>query len=123
MSEFHLHLYGPFADEGRQPMHFPSRFETALARLQTAFPEALIEMDGSVAWASPNHQLVGMIYDAGERIEYIELRGRCSRSQLFQFVGELCDSRDEQQIGSFAVMQLPQRQWKNLQDFATEIPA
>ncbi|MEO1523998.1 MAG: hypothetical protein AAFX06_01115 [Planctomycetota bacterium] len=119
MSEFHLHLYGPFTEEGGQPSPFPSRFETALTRLQTAYPEALIEMDGSVAWASPSHQLVGMLYDAGEAIEYVELRGRCSRSQLLDFVENLAE---EGQIGAFAVMELPQRQWKKLQHFAIQLP-
>ena len=119
MAEFHLHLYGPFVEGGELPTRFPSRFETALARLQMAFPKALIEPDGSVAWASPSHQLVGMIYDSGDDIEYVELRGHCRRSELFQFVTQL--SGDEE-ISGFAVMELPQRQWKNLQEFAMELP-
>ncbi|MEL6110608.1 MAG: hypothetical protein AAFU85_31770 [Planctomycetota bacterium] len=119
VAEFHLYLYGPFIEGGELPTRFPSRFETALARLQTAFPKALIEPDGSVAWASPTHQLVAMIYDSGDAIEYVELRGHCRRSDLFQFVTEL--SGDDE-IFDFAVMQLPERQWKNLQDFATDLP-
>ncbi|MEM0925507.1 MAG: hypothetical protein AAGJ83_05675 [Planctomycetota bacterium] len=119
---FHLHVYGPrqgSADEN-SPSHSPieASFEEATERLLHDIPAVLIEPDGSIAWASPSHQIVGIIYDAGAVIRYVELRGFCTPSQLIRLVATIAGAP---KVGDFAVMRLPIRQWNNLQQFANSL--
>lgn len=125
LRDFHVHIYGPAAGEmrnvGEKPpgtSSVPSSFEEALTRLERDIPSVLLEPDGSLAWASPSHQVVGIIYDAGQRIQYVELRGHCSGDQIRHLIATIADTK---QIDEFAVMELPNRQWNNLQGFANSL--
>jgi hypothetical protein len=58
-------------------------FEVLAERLQ-AFERMYFEMDGSFVWtgATPKPwQLDGMVYDLGQQIQRIELKGQCPRAQ------------------------------------------
>jgi len=121
VAPFHIHLYGPLLSDGPQEppatastCPIESSFESAQGRLEQHLPAVLLEPDGSFAWAGPNHQVVGMIYDAAEKIQYIELRGRCAGRQLRRLIETLAGT---DAIDQFAVMVLPERQWKVFQSF------
>ncbi|MEM6365823.1 MAG: hypothetical protein AAF745_15455 [Planctomycetota bacterium] len=121
---FHVHCYGPSElDSGelskRTHPAIPTSFEAALERLQRLLPQVLFEPDGSLAWASPSHQVVGMVYDAQTTIQYVELRGHCDGQQFIELVRTLAGTDD---VGSYQLMLLPQRQWKDLQTFAKTLP-
>lgn len=88
--------------------------------MEQRLPNVLLEPDGSFAWTGENHQLVGMIYDAAMMIQYVELRGHCDRFQLRKLVQTLSGT---DQIGDFAIMILPERQWKIFQSFEMSLPA
>lgn len=60
-----------------------------------------------------------MIYDAAMVIQYVELRGHCDATRLRKLVETLAGTT---QIDQFAVMVLPERQWKNFQTFAISLP-
>jgi hypothetical protein len=115
-NEFHIHLYGPSAAAANQTAPLPTSFEAAQGRLEAELPEALLEPDGSLAWASPTHQVVGMIYDAAMQIQYVELRGRCDPPRLRRLVTLLAGTV---QVDRLRVMVLPQRHWKDFQSFET----
>ncbi len=80
VSSFHIHLYGPH--ESDEPLSaltarpLPSDFEAAQRRLEQQLPGVLFEPDGSFAWAGGDFQIVGIVYDAADAIQYVELRGR-----------------------------------------------
>ncbi len=120
---FHIHLYGPHPHADRLPSPattpIPTSFEAAGQRLHQSLPSILFEPDGSFAWASTDHQVVGMIYDAAMVIQYVELRGHCDATRLRKLVETLAGTT---QIDQFAVMVLPERQWKNFQTFAISLP-
>ncbi|QDV40221.1 hypothetical protein Enr13x_00270 [Stieleria neptunia] len=121
---FHIHLYGPHPHDGRLPSPettpIPTSFEAAGERLNRSLPSVLFEPDGSFAWAGKDHQVVGMVYDAAMLIQYVEIRGHCDATQLRKLVETLAGTT---QIDPFAVMVLPERQWKNFQTFAISLPA
>ena len=105
---FHIHLYGP--DPNAHPSAtqktapIPTSFEAAQQRLLRTLPKVLLEPDGSFAWASDNQQAVGMIYDAAQLVQYVELRGHCDRSSLRLLVETLTGT---EKIDDFATMVLP----------------
>ncbi|MCO8121750.1 hypothetical protein NHH03_08380 [Stieleria sp. TO1_6] len=119
---FHIHLYGPPADRltsgNPTTAPLPSSFEAAWQRLQTLLPQALLEPDGSLAWSGEHHQIVGMLYDAADRIQYVELRGFCYRQQVQKLLRVIAGI---EQVDRFSVMVLPERQWKNFQSFANSL--
>ncbi|KAA5541094.1 hypothetical protein FYK55_19570 [Roseiconus nitratireducens] len=119
--EFHIHLYGPATSDrrDRRTPPIPTSFESAMERLQTDLSRVLLEPDGSLAWAGQDFRLVGMLYDAASQIQYVELRGTCRRHQLRRLVETVAGFRE---IDDFAVMELPQRQWKDFQSFANQLP-
>ncbi|QEF96001.1 hypothetical protein Mal15_00270 [Stieleria maiorica] len=121
---FHIHLYGPRPDtnlsSGGPMPPIPTSFEAAGERLQRSLPMVLLEPDGSFAWAGKHHQVVGMIYDAAMEIQYVELRGHCDAKNLRKLVETLAGTVE---IDPFAVMVLPERQWKNFQSFANSLVA
>lgn len=115
---FHIHLYGP-QESDQKPIAertpaIPTSFEAAQQRLSDALPDVLLEPDGSFAWAGPTFQIVGMIYDAADQIQYVELRGHCDPAHLRQLIEILSGMSN---IDQFLVMVLPERQWKNFQSF------
>ena len=108
METFHLHLYGP----DRGPL--PTSFEKAFERLQQ-LPKIYLEGDGSFVWTQPgaHEQLFGMLYDAADELQYVELRGQCSVA-IWQ---QLIDALRGDENYDLAVFRLPQRQWQDLQTF------
>lgn len=56
---------------------FESNFESMLARIEL-LPRMFIEMDGSFVWrpeGDRNWQIDGMVYDANQHVQYIDLKG------------------------------------------------
>lgn len=120
--QFHFHLYGPVQDiaqlAGPAPP-LPASFDQMMQRFDAAFPNAYSEPDGSIAWASKQHQIVGTIYDFAGQVQYVELRGRGELEKVRALVETLCGTT---QIEALTVMVLPERQWKNFQDFEKTFP-
>lgn len=123
LDTFHIHLYGPPAEPTSESASattpIPTSFEAAQGRLEQTLSNVLLEPDGSFAWASKDHRVVGMIYDAAMLIQYVEFRGHCDQLQLRKLVKTLSGT---DQIDDFAVMVLPERQWKNFQSFVRSLP-
>lgn len=125
-SQFHVHLFG--ADDSDANSHSPLAisFETAQQRLEE-LPKLYFEPDGSFVWSGIDHQVFGMLYDAAGRLQYVELRGRCSQSVWRSLVTcftrvertevENSESKKPAFPADFRVMVLPERQWQNLQSF------
>jgi hypothetical protein len=151
VSSFHIHLYGPH--ESDEPLSapaarpLPSDFESAQRRLEQQLPGVLFEPDGSFAWAGSDFQIVGIVYDAADAIQYVELRGRFehrgAESPTPESQAPGCESEitsaDGPRIGGrlreliavlagtvaidrFAVMVLPNRQWQLFQSFENSSP-
>ena len=61
----------------------PQSFE-AYCELLSGWPGMFVEPDGSFVWVMPHAtgklQLDGMIYDRNGHIEYVELKGSCTRA-------------------------------------------
>lgn len=82
-TQLHVHL---IADP--QPTLINVTFEALAEKLQ-AFDRMYFEMDGSFVWTgdSPHPwQLDGMVYDLGNQIQRIELKGQCPREPWQQLL-------------------------------------
>ena len=122
LESFHVHLYAAHPQESGESaattdgradsVGFDVSFEAAADALQE-LPKLYFEPDGSFVWAGPSHQIFGMLYDAADRLQYVELRGSCSLGHWRSVVRTLLNPDS----GSGFVMVLPERQWKNLQRF------
>jgi hypothetical protein len=68
---------------------WPCSFEEAVAALE-ALPRMFIELDGSFVWRSPDEaqpwQLDGCLFDRAGRLQYVELKGTCSRARFAEFL-------------------------------------
>ncbi len=108
MRHFHLYLYGP--DCG--PIE--STFQDAAERLQT-IGGLYFEPDGSFVWSpdAGKQSIYGMLYDANDQLQYVELWGSCDFSTWQQVMGSLVGPVKH----DLAVMSLPQRQLQDLQSF------
>jgi len=108
MSSFHVYLYGPDC----APIE--SSFENAAQRLQS-LTALYFEPDGSFVWSPHDgaQQVYGMLYDAAERLQYVELWGNCERDTWHQVVEAIRGTATHE----LAVMQLPERQLQDLQRF------
>lgn len=108
--QFHLYLYGP--DLGPIDVSF----ETAAENLQL-LEKLYLEPDGSFVWARDGgeQQVFGMIYDARDQIQYLELRGKCELSTWQTLIQAAVGSS----IEGVCVLHLPDRQLQDLQDFET----
>lgn len=81
------------------PTPFPVSFETLAESIRDR-PGLYWEMDGSFVWTgsdpalpSPSRwQLDGMVYDAGQHVQYLELRGMCPISEWHQLL-QACQLR------------------------------
>jgi len=81
----------------------PQSFET-LAELLIPLPGMVFEMDGSFVWVdhTPSkafqpelrNQMDGMVYDREGKIQYIEVKGNCSRAQWFTLCEAVCNLAD-----------------------------
>jgi len=111
-NDFHIYLYGP--DQGP----IDSSFEETQSRLEM-LPRLHFEPDGSFVWAldSGKQQVFGMIYDAGGKIQYTELRGRCAPETW----SELCFAITGSRSVELEILQLPDRQMQDLQSFEKSV--
>lgn len=110
MIPFHIYLYGP--DGG--PL--PSSFEGAAARLER-IDRLFIEPDGSLVWTcdSPRQQVDGVIYDAADRIQYVDLQGCCTLASWRTLLAALAPELGQRAV----VLSLPDRRRQFLQAFET----
>jgi hypothetical protein len=108
LKSFHLYLYGP--DCG--PIE--SSFEEAAGRLQS-LQGLYLEPDGSFVWSKKGgaEQVYGMLYDAANKLQYVELWGDCQRAIWQQIVQAIRGDATH----DLAVMVLPERQLQDLQGF------
>lgn len=106
--KFHVYVYG----QGGGPIG--SSFEEAAARLG-GIARLYFEPDGSFVWSGPSadEQLDGMVYDAGEKIRYIDLQGSCSLGRWRGVLEAICPGLSE----SATVMRIPDGRWNDLQAF------
>lgn len=106
--DFHAYLYGP----DRKPLE--TSFESAKERLEE-LPGLFFELDGSFAWMQErgNNEIYGILYDAGGRIQYCDLHGKCPKSALLRFCSALLGG------DSFAleVLLLPGQKLQDFQEF------
>ncbi|MEQ8786080.1 MAG: hypothetical protein RIC55_07260 [Pirellulaceae bacterium] len=60
-------------------------FDEAVRRLE-ALPRFYLELDGSFLWTAPQGpkgwQTEGVLYDGGERLHYVEMKGSCPAEQF-----------------------------------------
>ncbi len=108
MLSFHIYLYGP----QRGPIE--TSFEEAEARL-TRLPKLYFEPDGSFVWARQqgSEQVFGMLYDAGGKLRYCDLRGHCHLATW----RELCQAIGGDEISGLQVLRLPEQALQDLQSF------
>ena len=108
MNTFHVYLYGP--DCGA----LETSFEDAAARLEQ-MPRLYLEPDGSFVWTQSGgeQQIFGMLYDAANQLQYVELRGCCCRENWQRLVTAIRGATEHK----LAVMSLPSRQLQDLQGF------
>ncbi len=101
---FHLYLYGP----QRGPL--PIAFEPLLERLQ-AQPRVHAELDGSFVWVTESGQIDGMVYDLGDAVQYLELKGNCGWSQWSQLIQWLAPSEAHNPTGERAAATTDWQVW------------
>ena len=108
VNQFHLYLYGP------QQGPLETSFEDAQSRLNE-LPKLHFEPDGSFVWVreSGRQQIFGMLYDAGGRIRYCELQGKCTLPTW----RELCQAIAGGGQEGLEILRLPGRTLQDLQSF------
>ncbi|MGB7344120.1 MAG: hypothetical protein WBD20_07895 [Pirellulaceae bacterium] len=113
MPAFRVYLYGPNCGP------IETTFEAAAERLQR-LAGLYFEPDGSFVWSqkeetasSPAGQVFGMLYDAAQQLQYVELWGDCDRPMWHKIVQAVLGSATH----DLAVMTLPERQLQDLQGF------
>lgn len=94
MSAAHLRVFG---GDGAEPAPLDCSFEEAERRLN-ALPRMFFEPDGSFVWRGESPQVFqwdGELYDAGGRVQHVELRGRGGEAlrQLLEALGDVRDLR------------------------------
>ncbi|GAA5507053.1 hypothetical protein [Novipirellula caenicola] len=128
---FHIYLYGPEQNgpqrigpeqdgpeqQGPEQSPLPTRFEDAAARLQL-LPRLYFELDGSFVWsADQGQQVEGMLYDANDQLQYVDLQGQCTRGTWNTVLQAIVGSSAADCI----VMVIPARSLKNLPTFEQSI--
>ncbi len=108
---FHVYLYGP------QQGPIETSFEEAEARL-SRLPKLHFEPDGSFVWArrQGSEQVFGMLYDAGGKLRYCDLRGHCDLAMW----RELCRAIGGDQLKGLQVLRLPEQVLQDLQSFEAD---
>ncbi len=134
MKPFHIYLYGPSRDgvvvhehDGAvnpksptcQTGPFKTSFEQASQRLELLEGISL-EPDGSFGFVADagKERLFGMLYDAGDRLQYVDLQAELSFDHWRKIVSAVCGP--DEVIATLTVLQLPDRTLKNFQQFETE---
>jgi hypothetical protein len=78
-----------------QSTPLPVTFELAAERLE-AFPRMHLEPDGSFVWVSASNaavawQVDGNLYDRGDRLNHVEIKGTCLPEQLLRWLAVFRD--------------------------------
>jgi len=64
-------------------------FDEAAQRLET-LPRLFLELDGSFLWTAPEGpkvwQTEGVLYDRGDRLHYVEMKGSCPAEEFDQLL-------------------------------------
>ena len=115
MMQFHLYLYGPNSGP------IDASFEEAAERLE-AIAGVSFEPDGSFGYRSPQRgaELFGMLYDAGGKLQYVDLQGRLSPEDLQAVVQAIAGNR--QSVDELCVLQLPYQTLQSFQNFLAAAP-
>ncbi|TWT98238.1 hypothetical protein [Stieleria varia] len=109
---FHVHL-----SAGRRASDEMSlSFEEAQQRL-SELERLYFEPDGSFVWAGAGFQVFGMLYDAAGKLQYVELRGKCTLAAWRRLIECFVTINAAGQKSTIVVMVLPERQWQELQTF------
>ncbi|MEM9585641.1 MAG: hypothetical protein AAGA03_00045 [Planctomycetota bacterium] len=121
MKPFHIYLYGP----SQGPL--TCSFEVACRQLQS-LPGMFLELDGSFVWrpgigaqsagghpATP--QLDGMLYDAADQIQYVDLKGQCQQTHFRQ----ICQCLALPPDSTADILVLPSRDLQTLQGFEQSV--
>jgi hypothetical protein len=132
MTPFAIYLYG----SNGGPL--PTSFETVCERL-AKLPRLYIELDGSWVWTGEDAtgrpwQLDGMLYDAADSIQYVDLKGRCPHEIWQVLIESLAMPPGTQRPHStsrsgsppapakdWSVLRLPAQSKQNLFEFEQEI--
>ena len=83
--------------DGSRPVPLHISWEEALLRLEK-LPRMFVEPDGSFLWTgeataeAAQWRLEGTVYDDGQVVRYIELRGQCPLRQWQEFLGAFDES-------------------------------
>lgn len=114
MRPFHVYLYG------RDGGPLGASFDEAAERLR-AVEHLLFEPDGSFASAAPGkagkiERVVGTLYDANGRIQYVDLQGDCGLTH-WQRIIRAIDPTLTNQRDAVVVLVLPEHARKNLHEF------
>lgn len=110
--EFHVHL-----SAGRRASdEMMLSFEEAQQRL-CELERLHFEPDGSFVWAGPGFQVFGMLYDAADKLQFVELRGKCTLAAWRRLIDCFVTVDSAGQKSTIVVMVLPERQWQELQSF------
>ncbi|TWU23058.1 hypothetical protein Pla52o_25920 [Novipirellula galeiformis] len=111
MKRFHVYFYGPDANALR------STFEQAASRLES-LPKLFFELDGSFVWSPDRSQQIdGMLYDAQDQIQYVDLQGQCSLESWRKLITAIVGGPSEDCV----VMVIPTRELKILPAFEQSI--
>ena len=113
MKPFHIQLIGP------DRVSLSTSFEAAESRL-LRLDLLCFEPDGSFVWTrhGGTERVFGMLYDAAGRLQYAELRGRCSLETFVQLRSAMLGNPlDGEPI---SVVRLPEGRLQKLQQFETE---
>ena len=134
MKPFHIYLYGPSRDRCVTKLHdgasspivstsatgpFQASFEQASQRLEILEGISL-EPDGSFGFVAEagKERLFGMLYDAGDRLQYVDLQAQLSFDHWRKIVVAICGPQEV--LATLTVLQLPDRILKTFQQFETE---
>lgn len=110
VAKFEIHLSGPGGAA------LPVGFEDAAERL-TGIDRVDLEPDGHFLWmidAQEGRQLAGMLYDDGDRLQYVHLQGRCGWEDFQRFLDHLAPGHRD-----YRVTQLPEGRLQGLHTFRT----
>ncbi len=88
---FHVQLFGHAGGELGGDVE-------ELLRFLGQQPQVYFEGDGSFGWTGPGWALYAMLYDRAEKLQYMELQGRCPRPIWNQLIAKLTTLGDTVQV-------------------------
>lgn len=109
-----------YSDAAGSP--FEIDFESTLSGL-SRLPRMFLEPDGSFVWRpedSRASQIDGMVYDAGGRVRYFEIKGQAPGRVWKQLLGSIMPGAAADAARSWVVQLQPHRELKTLEKFFQE---